>query len=235
MKFKPDEEYPTDADGYDKNRLMGAKIITFSSMINACNVIHENLYLHNWTKATAKKYGQIECLKTSVIDDIYQYSRSIRSPKKSLAQRPIPVLPTSLLPCGMTQSILRLDQCIVGVMHTLILNLGKHLLLTIAELLSKINLWSKFFSSSSELLDEIRKLSLSWCKCYHYGSTDKPGSLWVSENYLGFALVSKHIFSTLHGNSNEINYIKNVVWAYHTLVATVMCQNEPDTETCDKA
>ena len=235
VRFKPNEDYPTDANGYDKNKLMEAKTIKFPSIINACDVIHENIYLHNWTKAAAKRYGQVECLKTSVIDDIYQYSRSIRSTKKSLAQRPVPILPTKYLPSGMTQSILRLDQCIVGVMHTLILNLGKHLLLTISELLSKLNRWSSFFTSTNDLLNDIRKLSLSWCKCYHYGSMDKPGSLWVSENYLGFVLVSKHIFSLLHDESEVVNSIKNVVWAYNTLVCSIMSQNEPDNESCVKA
>ena len=235
VKFMPDSMYPSDADCYKKDTLMDAKIITFSSMISACDVIHENLYLHNWTKEKAKKYGQIECIKTSVIDDIYQYSKSIRSASKRGAQRPIPQLPRHVLPSGMTQSILRLDQCIVGVMHTLILNLGKHLLLTVAQLLSKLKMWTTFYSSSSVLLDDIRKLSLNWCKCYHYGSTEKPGSLWVSENYLAFALVSKHIFSIVTQNNDEGKAIKNVVWAYNTLVSTIMCENEANTESCDKA
>ena len=235
VRFMPDSTYPLDADCYKKDTLMHAKIITFSSMISACDVIHENIYLHNWTKVKAQKYGQIECIKTSVIEDIYQYSRGIRSRTKSTAQRPIPQLPRILLPSGMTQSILRLDQCIVGVMHTLILNLGKHLLLTISELLSKVKMWTSFYSSSSVLLDDIRKLSLNWCKCYHYGSTDKPGSLWVSENYLAFALISKHIFSIMEQNNVEGKAIKNVVWAYNTLVSTIMCENEANAESCDKA
>ena len=85
------------------------------------------------------------------------------------------------------------------------------------------------------MFNDIRKVSLSWCKCYHYGSTNKPGSVWVSENYLGFALVSKHLFSILDEDNNVTNSIKNVVWAYNTLVSTIMCRNEADTTTCDKA
>ena len=235
VRFKADDMYPVDADCYKENKLMKAKIITFSTMIKACDVIHENIYLHNWTKEEAQKYGQIECLKTSVLENVYQYSKSIRSRSKKLAQRPIPALSKLLLPSGMTQSILRLDQCIVGVMHTLILNLGKHLLLTIAELLSKLKIWSTFYLATEALLNDVRKLSLNWCKCYHYGSTDKPGSVWVSENYLGFALVCKHLFSILDDDIEEVNSIKNVAWAYNTLVSTIMCQNAADTLTCDKA
>lgn len=234
VRFKPHKDYPTDANDYNEDKLMMAKQITFPSMIEACDVIHENIYLHKWTKEAAQRYAQIECLKTSVIEDIYQYSRSIRSAKKSEAQRPVPLLPRKLLPSGMTQSILRLDQCIVGVMHTLILNLGKHMLLTISELLSKVKIWSSFLALSNDLLNDIRKLSLSWCKCYHYGSTDKPGSMWVSENYLGFVLVSKHIFSVLPDESNVVHPIQNVVWAYNTLVCSIMCETEPDDESCDK-
>ena len=150
VKFIPNEKYPIDADCYNGKEMMKAKNITFDSMINACDVIHENIYLHNWTKDQAEKYGQIECLKSSVIEDIYQHSKSIRNTTKRLAQRPIPVLPRSLLPSGMTQSIIQLDQCIVGVMHTLILNLGKCLLLTIAELLGKLkrNIWSFFLDQA---------------------------------------------------------------------------------------
>ena len=144
-------------------------------------------------------------------------------------------LSRSLFPSRMTQSILRLDQCIVGVMNTLILNLGKHLLLIIAELLSKIKIWSTFYSTSIVLLDDIRELFLNWCKCYHYGSTDKPGSLWVSENYLAFVLVCKHICSIMDDDIDEVKSIKNITRAYNTLVSTVMCQNKADTVTGDKA
>ena len=56
---------------------MKAKTITFSTMIKVCDVIHENIYLHNWTKEEAQKYAQIECLKTSVLENVYHYSKSI--------------------------------------------------------------------------------------------------------------------------------------------------------------
>ena len=34
---------------------------------------------------------------------------------------------------------------------------------------------------------------------------------------------------------DEVLSIKNVTWAYNTLVSTIMCQNAADTLTCDKA
>ena len=132
-----------------------AKNITFVLMINVCDTRYE--YMHNWINFNTQKYSQIECLKFLVISYRSRYSRNIQVSIKQLAQRQIPLLPQILLLSGMTQSILRSDQCIVGVMHALLLNLTKHSLLTIPELSSTLNQWSTFHQESSNLLNNIKK------------------------------------------------------------------------------
>ena len=140
----------------------------------------------------------------------------------------------NILPSGMTQKILRLDQIMVGIMHTLFLNLGKHLLLMVKSVLSRK--WSNFYEETNTLLIDIQSLSLSWCKCYCYGSNELPGSLWVSDNYLGFSLVTKHLFSILSTHNDEgMQSIMNCVWLYNSLVSVVMQSTECNTYQCDKA
>ena len=140
----------------------------------------------------------------------------------------------NILPSGMTQKILRLDQIMVGIMHKLFLNLGKHLLLMVKSVLSRK--WSNFYEETNTLLIDIQSLSLSWCKCYCYGSNELPGSLWVSDNYLGFSLVTKHLFSILSTHNDEgMKSIMNCVWSYNSLVSVVMQSTECNTYQCDKA
>ena len=121
------------------------------------------------------RYAQVECIKRSIVLDIYKYATQIRSTRKKLAQRPVPPLLKSLLPSGINQKIFKLDQCVVGVMHTLILNLGKHMLLTAVRCLASD--WSNYYATSNNLLIMVNKLSLSWCKCFHFGSKQNPGSI----------------------------------------------------------
>ena len=233
VRYEPHKEYPKDLPDYDINKLMKAKTITFKSMINACETIHERVYLYQWNKKNVDKYAQTECIKNSIVNQLYKYTTSVR-PQKNLAHPPIPRLPNNILPTGMTQSIIRLDQIVVSVMHTLILNLGKHLLLLVKSFLN--NGWTNFYITTNNFLIDIQSLSLSWCKCFRYGSDKLPGSLWVSDNYLGFSLVCKHIFSILNTDEDDdLIYIIDTIWCYHSLVSVVMNANEWNDDFCDKA
>ena len=76
-------------------------------------------------------------MSPSIVNDVYKYTKGIRATRKIDAQRPVPPFSYHILPTGMLQELFTLDQCIVGVMHTLILNLRKHLLLTAVAALSE--------------------------------------------------------------------------------------------------
>lgn len=178
------------------------------------------------------RYAQVECIKRSVVLGIYKHATNIRLNRKRLAQRPVPPLPNDLLPSGMRQKLFNLDQCVVGVMHTLILNLGKYVLLTAVRSLASD--WSNYYENTNMLLIQVNKLSLSWCKCFHFGSKQNPGSMWVSENYLAFAFVSKSLFSFLHRLQSNKKLLRDVFWCYNTLISNVMQLNIPTNESCDK-
>ena len=166
--------------------------------------------------------------------DIYKYAKSIRPRSKRFAQRPIPPFPWRLLPPAMNQNLFTLDQCMVGIMHTLILNLGKHLLLTAVAALSESNEWTRFYKCTNAKLKNINKLSLSWCKCYSYGSTKNPGSMWVSENYLGFAFVCKSMFSFLNSMESNHPLIYDIFWCYNCLICHVMQSTLPTKDLADR-
>ena len=233
VQYVPPEDYPMEIIN-GNNNLLTAKEITFESMRRACEVMFEKLYLHEWTKAITMRYAQVECVKNSIVDDIYRYVKNIRPRSKRFAQRPIPLFPRKLLTSGMNQRLFTLDQCMVGIMHTLILNLGKHLLLTAVAWLSETEDWTRFYNSTNGRLKKINKLSLSWCKCYHYGSRKNPGSMWVSENYLGFAYVSKSIFSFLNEKHFNYDIIFDVFWLYNSIICHVMQSTLPTIDLANR-
>ena len=235
VQYVPHPDFPIEMNSNMDVNTLNAKDITFDSMKKACYTMFEKLYVHEWTQKVMKRYGQVECLKSSVIMDIYKYTTAIRAERKCDVQRPIPPFPHHILPTGMSQNLFTLDQCIVGVMHTLILNLGKHVLLTGHAILSeRNNQWKKFYNITNVILKNVNKLSLSWCKCFYYNNTTNPGSTWVSENYLAFAFVCKSLFSYINVMNGEIKFIKELLWCYNSLICNVMQVTLPTDEACDK-
>ena len=67
---------------------------------------------------------------------------------------------------------------------------------------------------------------MSWCKAWNFGSRDAPGSSWVSENYLGFAVCSKMFMSEICSDSKlDLNIgkcIKDCLCAYNSVIACCM-------------
>ena len=233
VKFNAHQDYPSELLEEGSDGTLKCKKITFQSMLKACVIMFENIYLHKWTQQQMLRYAQVECIKRSIVLDIYKHAATIRSRTKKLAQRPVPPLPKNILPSGMNQKLFKLDQCIVGVMHTLILNLGKHMLITAVRSLGSN--WTKLYRTSNTLLILVNKLSLSWCKCFNFGNTKtSPGSMWVSENYLAFAFVSKSLFSFLHRIDDNYELLRDVFWCYYTMISHVMQLNVPTNKSCDQ-
>ena len=113
-------------------------------MKSVCKTCYSNVYTYKWTQSKMYQFARVECIKESVYKSIWKHADSSRPAKTIAMQMQEPVtMPESLLPAGMNQTIIRLDQCVVGVMHTLVLNLGKHLLLTIVNVLDGSE-WSLF-------------------------------------------------------------------------------------------
>ena len=233
VKYKPHKDYPIISDDLlDENGYMSAKQITFNTMKSACETCYSNVYTYKWTQSKMYQFARVECIKESVYKSIWKHADSSRPAKTIAMQMQEPVtMPESLLPAGMNQTIIRLDQCVVGVMHTLVLNLGKHLLLTIVDLLDG-NEWSLFYNQCDKSLKDIKSLSLSWCKAYHLGSSDKPGSVWVSENYLAFAMVCKSLFCNMRNDSGEYTNILRTIWCYNSMLSYIMKPCTPSDEIC---
>ena len=233
IKFKPHKDYPVELADLDENGYMSSKEITFCSMKSACEKCYSNIYLYKWTQSKMYQYARVECIKESVYKSIWKHANTNRPSKNEalLIQDPVP-MPQSILPAGMNQEILRLDQCIVGVMHTLVLNLGKHLLLTVVNLLDG-NEWTAFYDQCNESLKEVKSLSLSWCKAYHLGSSEKPGSVWVSENYLAFSMICKFMFSKMKNDGGEYTNILRTIWCYNSMLSYIMQPCIPSEDVCN--
>ena len=193
MKFQPHICYPKDSPYY--NDLMAAKEVTFDSMRHACYIIYEKVFLHKWTKEAATKFAQVECIKGDVMEDIYQYAKELRPKRKKdvTDETFVPHMPKHLLPQCLLQNCIELRDCLVGVMHTLFLNVGGHITENIVGILSSRSQWEPFCEFSADVLTIVQSMSLNWCKAFPYSSSKKPASAWVLENFLAFGILSKII------------------------------------------
>ena len=229
VKYKPHKDYPKDSPHYQE--WMTSKVITFKSMRQAADVMHSKIYHHKWTKVKAERFAQVECLKTNITEVIYKDAVTTRPRRDDLllnqnGEDERRRFPSNSLPIGMTQSNILLKDCMLGVMHTLVLNLGRHLLCTIKDLMCEHNCWTAVYERCNNLFVKVRGLSLSWCKAWNFGSRDAPGSSWVSENYLGFAVCSKMFMSQICSSAkldlNVSKCIKDCLCAYNSVIACCM-------------
>ena len=236
VKFKPLKDYPKQHNDLFSDE-MCSKPITFESMKIACRIIYSRIWTKTWTVPNAKSYAQLECLTTHISTSLIEHAKQNRPDHTinidNFDESTIP-FPEHLLPNIMVREPLKLEQCTVGAMHTLVLNLGKHILSTMVDLLREKRQWTGFYNDVSIQLKNLRSMSLSWCKPWDFGSKEKPGSLWVSENYLGFAIVSKSIITTIlqdgfHINENTRSLLE-CFFSYNTLISCLMDPSLPGTD-----
>ena len=233
VKFKPQKDYPTEHNEFFSDE-MKSKVITFDTMKNACKVMYSRLWTKTWSVANAKSFAQIECLRndlsSSIIDHARQHRPNYAIDLENFDEDEIQ-FPEHLLPNVMVKQPVSLDQCTVGAMHTLVLNLGKHVLSTLVDLLRENKRWTTFYDKVAIKLIKVRSMSLNWCKTWNFGSKDKPGSLWVSENFLGFGIISKSIISTILEDGFDINAstrsLLEAFFSYNVLIASFMRPSLP--------
>ena len=88
------------------------------------------------------------------------------------------------------------------------------------------------------MLVNFRKLSLSWCKVWTYGSKVSPSGPWVSENHQGYMIVAKSIVSCVlpllyPNNVNGIGIdIKQLVCSLRALVSRILSPKSPGGTEC---
>ena len=140
---------------------MRSKEITFLSMRNACAVIFQKVYKYDWTRDNAVRFGQVECLRSDIISSMYSLARNMRPhPKPRQPILDCPAMPLEHLPTGLRQKQVNLQECLVGLMHTLVLNLGRHLVDTIRTLLQERRMWDMYRRESLKVLKSAQSLSI---------------------------------------------------------------------------
>ena len=236
-EYKPHPDYPITSPYYGET--MFAKKITFQTMRSACELIWKNVYERKWKRSEVSRFGQYECLKRETITNIWDSAKESRpNANEVIAEVIAPRMPINCLPSGMRQDVLELKDCVVGIMHTLVLNIGRHLILSVIGLLKERKLWNQFRDRSEELLFNVQSKSLSWCKTWTYGSEKKPASVWVSENFLGFSVIAKSLSSFVHSTDvregQHIELIRQVLSSYHCLVSMVMSPFKKTNDECDE-
>lgn len=126
-------------DGTD---IMVSKKITFDSLKEALHqYIPEKTYRKEWTdfSKTVLSYASYECLNTAVAKQVYNHAKDLR--KKHIREegriRDVTTnVENDILPKAMLCPQLTLDQCMVGIMHTLFLNGGKKIISLIQDVFS---------------------------------------------------------------------------------------------------
>ena len=237
------DEYPVDAKDNTSKWLKSLKI-NFKEMVSCCETVHRKVYFHEWSRKDCDRYAQRFCIKKEILNKIFADAYSRRPKKNNIPNnnnwaRNVD-FPYHFLPYGMRQKILDLDDCIVGIMHTLVLNLGRHFLTTIQLLSSQIRIWSdKIYPELKEKLSHIGSLSLNWCKALAFGSKEKPASPWVSENYLAFITIGKSLVSMFNFNVKEDKneHIKTLIMVtmstFNIIISYVFQMEVPTVEICN--
>ena len=235
VRYIPHPDYPKDAPQYSE--VMDAKKVTFSTMKDAINIMNERIWKHKWSKAQCERYAKTECIRNDIVDKLFSYIRRNRPSRSETSDATeVPEVPEFLLPIGLKQDTIELDDCMIGAMHTVVLNLGRHYLDVMHDVLSQEGSWRAFYDDTNKLLKTVRSMSLSWCKVWTYGSRANPGSQWVSENYLGLAVASKMMLSTASNLNGLSDHHKRVITetycSYNSLIARIMCPKYASEDEC---
>ena len=239
VKFKPTKDYPREMITGDNGLPLGdtqddigyvlsSKKVTFDSMKDACVVIFTKVLERKWTLKVVEQYARRECVRQHTWKCIYDHAVRIRNDDSDNRD-----VPPGLFPPFWKQDMIKLDHIHLGVMHYLFLNVGSHLITCIKQKL-KGQQWKHVYDLWNTILADVRSMSLSWCKCWTLGSRDKPASVWVSENYVGFSIVCKTLSLSLRSLpqiSNDMSLIEDACNAYYCLVSYVMSPMEPDNST----
>ena len=126
-----------------------ARQITFDTMLFALRYIHEKTYKKEWTdfSKTAQYYASLECINTALAKRVYMNAKILRTQcirDGTYDRESVPPMDLSSVPNILTSGTLTLDQCMVGIMHTLFLNGGKKVMLLVHDVFKKENLGAFF-------------------------------------------------------------------------------------------
>ena len=232
VEFYPHKEFPidvlsaTEVSAFNEGALK-TKVITFDSMKRACRIIFDKVIRDEWTQVVAGHFARRECIRESVWKRIWKLARDARVENDIIDDI---MLNESVFPPFWKQSLISLERFELGVMHYLFLNVGKHLFEIMSLKFSENGIWLNVFDVWNSQLLHVRKMCLSWCKGWTLGSKSVPGSLWVSENFVGFSILCKSLCScikTIPGRYAEIDNTHELLETYYTFVSTVMNPNEP--------
>ena len=239
VKFKPHMYYPNDmlpsqnqqdmerSDGMEY--VLQGKRVTFHSMKYACGIIFSKVLNNEWSLRNAEQYARVECIRHVTWKRVYVKAVSLRGTENEDENI---TMPDDVLPPFWNQDVIKLDGVHLGVMHYLFLNVGSHLMTCIKDKL-RGNTWKHVYDLWNDILKDVRAMSLSWCKCWTLGSKDKPASVWVSENYVGFSMICKTLALSLRSLemiSEDMTVIESACNAYYCLVSYVMSPNIPSEE-----
>ena len=235
----PDAFVINDVDPLERSQgSLKTKKISFLSMKQSCEIIFRKVYLKEWTKNQATQFSRRECIRSAVVNKVYQEAKQLRSARQN-GDNSIPPLPHNILPPFWDQSILPIEHFMLGIMHYLFLNVGSHVLVCVKDKLSDDNMWTSTHLEWNNILRDIRSLSLNWCKAWVLASTDKPASMWVSENYLAFSIVGKCLATSIRGldggqTYNYVRLIEDTLSTYTLVVNLVMCPDYPSDEMLNR-
>jgi hypothetical protein len=221
---------------------MISKIVTFDTIKKSLMYIHEKSYKKEWTdfSKTAKHFASLQCVNATLAKNVYKAAKALRImhiQENRYDVLNIPPMDETCVPKSITSGVVKFEQCMVGIMHTLFLNGGKKMIMLIQDVFKLEKSGTFFLTKSKMYFRDIRSLSLNWVMAWPFGSTvDKPLSPWVSENYVAFHQVSKSYISVLcktllaKGKTGIVNALKILVTIWHRILSIVMQPTLPGLE-----
>ena len=202
--------------------------ITFKSLKISCQIAFKNLKEGRWEPKHVKAFLDPQVVNKELREEIVQYGmlqRSMRAVEEAYTNRQhdaseeetnklrdaldnmsliaakCPQLFKHWKPPPMWSNVYELERFIEVLMHLLFLGNVKSLVQQSLTFLAGKRLKKDFLAYAEPLLDQVKKLDVSWCKCRDYRGDKLAG--WVSENYMAFARVVGWFYSGVEGLTEE--------------------------------
>ena len=198
-------QLPLDYPGNRKRKK--CEKIDFESMKKAVNRVQQNR--NKWSHITKIEYLKVEGLNLPLIMEILQCKDNDEVQE---------VLP----PVWSTEG----DMCthIDTIMHQIFLGITNTIGMLFKKVLSKFSMFKTFQDCNNLKLKTIRGLQLNWCKSWGFGSKKTPFGPWVSENFLAYARLFKHMYVALNDIKDKSirTLSKRIVESFMATVSRIM-------------
>ena len=220
MQFPAPTDYP-EAEILENGKL-NPRTITYESLCDAASKSHKNVEDGTWKPKNAKAYLSVAGWNGNGKDKIIEHAVNALKWKEAINKREtnneayVAMLQCYTqdkahfepwaMPSIMAGGSIGMNLFVETPMHILFLNNTRNSVLLIIAWLKVNKKFTPFMKESQGKLEQIQKLSLSFCKALPFGKGTLGG--FVSENHMVFARTGKWLFASIESITEEEPYVE---------------------------